>query len=601
MGSMRRGLGQVLFYFTPNRTFDHGRGVINKVKEIQGEEVRNINTGLLISLLNRRLSDFRNKLGFPRDADEKKYIFLKPKRVIGTIFPTVFRCPECGRVYRHSQYEIEKNGIPSCRVCGKKLTQIHHVMVCSCGRIEEVRIPKCRLHGTGDIKLDDTSERYRDFKWVCLKCGRVIEKGLSKRCSCGKDMKPHVHTDSSVYQVHHITAVDMPEINSEFVDDMDNFTLVAGALTKVFRHPDEKRIADFEGGLIEKLKSNLSEKEIEEFREVLNILKNQKEISKNFTHLKKLLRDDEESKSEHVAEIREIMGKDLIEKLYPRRHRIFEYVKIMEDTNIEPIKLEEVMRIEGLSEEKIIKSKKLLHDFGISEIHYTTAFPIVNAVFGYTRLYDEQDSESVVLRAFPAYRGRTPVYVNRIKSEAIFVRLDPTRVLEWLVSNKYPVDEPSETQSKNHSAILRHLDPVEPYRLDEVNEITKAVFGLQHTISHLMIREASVLSGMERTSIAEFHFPEALSFAIYINSSESFMMGGFLTLIVQNLKEWLYGSFESGRRCIYDPVCLENGGGCHACIHLSEMSCQFFNSPDFLDRAFVYGGKGMKGYWERQP
>ncbi|WP_456371097.1 hypothetical protein [Geoglobus sp.] len=223
---------------------------------------------------------------------------------------------------------------------------------------------------------------------------------------------------------------------------------------------------------------------------------------------------------------------------------------------------------------------------------------MVNAVFGYTRLYNDEKPDEITLRAFPTCEGKTPIYVNRICSEAIFVRLDPSRVLKWLSDNGFPVNRPSGVRPRDHSEILRHLDSVEPYTVSEVNKTTRAVFGLQHTISHLMIREASVLSGMERTSISEFHFPEALTFAIYIYASESFMMGGFLTLLVQSLSEWLYGSHESGKRCIYDPVCIDSDGACHACTHLSEISCQFFNSSRFLDRRLVYGGGGLAGYWE---
>jgi hypothetical protein len=51
--------------------------------------------------------------------------------------------------------------------------------------------------------------------------------------------------------------------------------------------------------------------------------------------------------------------------------------------------------------------------------------------------------------------------------------------------------------------------------------------------------------------------------------------------------EWL-SSIRQTRRCVYDPVCYEREGGCHACTHLAETSCRFFNLN--LSRAFLFGG-----------
>jgi hypothetical protein len=47
------------------------------------------------------------------------------------------------------------------------------------------------------------------------------------------------------------------------------------------------------------------------------------------------------------------------------------------------------------------------------------------------------------------------------------------------------------------------------------------------------------------------------------------------------------------RRCVYDPVCSNDGGACHACVHLAETSCRFFNLN--LSRAFLWGGRTIGG------
>ena len=60
-----------------------------------------------------------------------------------------------------------------------------------------------------------------------------------------------------------------------------------------------------------------------------------------------------------------------------------------------------------------------------------------------------------------------------------------------------------------------------------------------------------------------------------------------LSLFEQSLAEWL-AEIRSCRRCVYDPVCIDRGGSCHACTHLAETRCRFFNLN--LGRPFLFGG-----------
>jgi len=119
------------------------------------------------------------------------------------------------------------------------------------------------------------------------------------------------------------------------------------------------------------------------------------------------------------------------------------------------------------------------------------------------------------------------------------------------------------------------------------NPQPRMVFGLLHTLCHLCIRQAALLCGLDRTSLAEYILPRALSFALYCNHRFGATIGALVSLYEQSLYEWL-NAVRENRRCVYDPACVDHGGSCHACTHLAETSCRFFNLN--LGRAFLFGG-----------
>jgi len=58
-------------------------------------------------------------------------------------------------------------------------------------------------------------------------------------------------------------------------------------------------------------------------------------------------------------------------------------------------------------------------------------------------------------------------------------------------------------------------------------------------------------------------------------------------LFEQTFAQWLEGVRDS-QSCVYDPQCHDHNANCHACTHLSETSCRFFNLN--LSRSFLFGG-----------
>lgn len=114
----------------------------------------------------------------------------------------------------------------------------------------------------------------------------------------------------------------------------------------------------------------------------------------------------------------------------------------------------------------------------------------------------------------------------------------------------------------------------------------RMVFALLHTLSHAAVRQASLLCGLDTTSLSEYLLPTALSVAVYCNHRSGATIA-LTALYEQSLAEWL-AAIRGARRCVYDPACREHGASCHFCAYQAENTCRFFNLN--LSRSFLFGG-----------
>jgi hypothetical protein len=164
------------------------------------------------------------------------------------------------------------------------------------------------------------------------------------------------------------------------------------------------------------------------------------------------------------------------------------------------------------------------------------------------------------------------------------------------------------TEPEQWAFLINHLDPVDGYGRFDLNAgdnvegaVTEHVFRLMHTLSHILLKQASTISGFDRTNLSEFLFPRSLSVVIFANNREEFNIGGMNTMVEQQLDNLLGQAEAHGNDCVYDPVCSQRGGACLSCLHVSEISCSYFNQV--LGRDYLYGSRpntarDIFGYWE---
>jgi hypothetical protein len=164
------------------------------------------------------------------------------------------------------------------------------------------------------------------------------------------------------------------------------------------------------------------------------------------------------------------------------------------------------------------------------------------------------------------------------------------RVLRWLAANGVQPTIPAGTNRAlaERAHFIRLFDSTTLFHtLTVADAERRLVFGLLHSLSHSCVKQASLLCGLEKTSLSEYLLPKALTIALYCNHRFGATIGALTALFEQTLSQWLEG-IRTARTCVYDPQCADHGSNCHACTHLAETSCRFFNVN--LSRSFLFGG-----------
>jgi hypothetical protein len=592
---MQRGKNQVMYSFPPKATFSNPKHNLIEISDIMfGDPMEISSEGELIEYVHNRLSAWEGGIGghgLPSPTRDK-WVIAEPETVYSKIFPRVFECMDCGKVHDYSDERIddlEANGLDCKRSsCEGKLTQIHHVGVCpSCSRINSIEVPACDKHGWSYVKLDDRADRYQEFKWRCGACSdTLIQDDFRAFCECGEYMEITVHSASKAMNIHDFTRVDLGKNNvyqSNLQSENEIDPLVIGAYLEEFDHPETtlREMVQKDG------MSNIDTDAIDV--------------------------DDPEA-IEAAKQMFGQIGGDAAPEL------VREAVK-QKVGDVDPpenmrryIQLQEIMEQESARQKASTREKQLMDKMGIQDIGITSEFPLLKGVYGYHRTFNDQedDKPTPAVRTFPQIKvedgdWRTPIYTTRSKTEAAIVKLDPRAIGHWLSEAGYNIEDTQDMDLSDARATLyAEMEPVEAYSTDvetddRYTDITRAVHRLLHTTSHLMMQRASVHSGIEETSFAEYLFTEALAFAIYSNNTENYTAGGLFTLINRNLDDWLLSTLNRGERCMYDSTCAEiRGGACHACLHISEIGCQHFNKN--LSRIDLYGDRIAKevppGFWK---
>lgn len=584
---MVRGKQQLLFSYLPEKTFDYGRiGVFARIDRVQGSERRDVNEDMILAKIRDEVRAWdpahRPTLRDSILGDVGKFVFLDPTGATSSMFPLLFRCQNeaCGHVVDRSSGRLPASATcPACRT--GRLAQMALVRVHQCGALMPLSPPQCRRCGTSGVMALDRrgSERVRDYRWVCRRC-RTAAGGVALRCpQCTDPQSPwmavEVHRARRTYRPHYVTLLNLPGDRMRLLLATDGWW--AGAAAKALDLPEMHGLSLENWAAENRRPSNHDDDDSGIGREDLDALlrrldageitaaeMSQEVAQKRFE--RRAARGGSaaslalaiEQKTGVSRAVWQRSGQEMLE---------FAAIRSSATTVGGPV--------EHLAPETRVAARRL----GLADLSVITDFPITRAVYGYSRI--DNVPGACRINPFPPdpmFSGRFPVLTDVVQADALLVRLDPDLVLTWLAALGHPLHLPpgSNEALAKRACFVDLFDGLQPRStLTNATPQARLVFGLLHSLSHLCVRKAALYCGLDQTSMSEYILPKSLTVAAFSNHRSARSIGAFVSLFEQSLPDWLQ-SVTGASHCIYDPVCADTNGNCHACLHLAETSCRFF-------------------------
>jgi len=605
LGVMRRGKQQIMHRFLPGKTFDFERvATIARVQSIRGIPKTEFNSSVVLrKIASEAMAWDADKRPALRDdilRNPGSFILLDPVEVYAELFPKVFWCQNrlCGRI---ANYEAQDNLNPRCRHCQSGfLAQLRFVKVHRCGEIQPLFPPPCsRCKNNRSMALDTRgSERLTNFRWICRNrgCNTRLQLFAGACPSCQwseanlRNMDIEVHRAGRTYYPHTTVLLNLPNRDLDAFLSVDGWELIAAAKFLELPEVTNKSLADFRPIQINASTSEstggLTGNEVETLTQLLSSGGITPErLAQEMQALHQIRRQEQQSTSSigiaqavvrHTGVLRatwEQAGQEMLEAVMP----------LEANTNVN--------LYDNAGEAAYQPAISTARRLGLSRVTLLTDFPMLTATYGYSRV--DYIPNKCRLNPFPPqyeHHGKYPIFVDQVQADALLLSLNPHRLCTWLERNGFPPTLPT----GNDLAITQRAYFVQLFTdtslyetIERTRPQARMVFGLLHTLSHLCVRQAALLCGLDSTSLSEYILPRALTFAVYSNHRSGATIGALTALFEQTLAEWL-NSIRDTRRCVYDPVCYDREGSCHACTHLAETSCRFFNLN--LGRAFLFGG-----------
>ena len=570
--------------------------------------ISNINEELIKKSIARRVNSFRAAGGVVKEefSDESisELTFCAPalNENVPDIFckmnPLTFYCESCERV--KTEYKaIEAPICPWCQKNGKtiRMKQLQFVYACECGFAEGVK-PVSK----GDLLFKPRLSQFKFFK------PNGQAEDMHRTCpSCNKFIPyPKTATDRKITNAQNGSIVNL--YNQKYADILKQYKsdaefLMLGKWFGVLSDDDFKNILDNPKDFFEPTIRGVDDPEIIRIANAFHVtpeqaLINMGLVDKDSLTLNKLKSEVNELISlESLNERLDCITSDLIE---------FDTLKYPKNKITLKHAIEKGMSVESIIDPQEIYS--LIDKLGINDIQVSEFVQIVNYTYGFTRVRSQPEGSDGSLR-LNGFGGK--VYTNILETEGLLVEFDLLKIYKWLVENDVVSDDveiDNERDAKVWFMENIKLESITPFSTitGENNRITKAVYSLLHTISHLMIISAGVNSGLSRDSLSEIIFPEAGSIFIYPTSSEGVVLGSVSGMFETSLQLFLEGALKDNEICTFDPVCSTNqNGACVACTYLNEVACTHFNKD--LSRSYLYGGSIKinneeivikKGFWK---
>lgn len=604
---MKRGRLQSLFAYLPEQTYnwENNRGRFKGSSQVDTRPL-DIPHGWIIRPLLRLLRGFTyayNRAGQNWQGEDiikrGEFELLEPRTLRGEYYPRMYICPACGRFSESDENPRYQN----CYFCDKKKLQIRFVEYHRCGHIDGLKPPRCQngcngfmiLRGPGGKSIADTRV-VREWRWSCSNC-RTPSRGVFYTCrTCRRETVRVLPSDASqVYYPQYITVINPPSQAD---------------------YPVLESLAVYPAAIAQSL--GLLPEGIDSLRMASNNVEsttNQQMIRQSIASLLGLDINDPTHQQEIDLEINRIMSRRQSVVSTPAWEEVVDSIIEDEEVQIEvgeecislalareasPVTISDLAHVEINDTIKLLyKSRypQALKQFGLAEVTLLQEFPIAHVVAGYTREeFNPNNLDNLLsFNFFSAENGKYPMYGQRVTTEALLFRLDPSCVVDWLsyagVIDNCAVENAIEEIFSRMKPIMSIFEPPQDI-------LTTSILGLIHSFSHKAIRALARLSGLKTDSLSEYILPFNLTFIIYPGARSEFVLGGLEHVFRNYLDECLRSLVEQSR-CVFDPPCSRSRGACAVCLFIGEVACERFNTA--LSRHYLFGGQldeiNWCGYW----
>ena len=618
---MKRGVSQSLYKYLPDSWIDFPvRGderynYIAHVNRWNSEKLDGINKSRLIRVVNQAIDAFvasgkegdsDTTVGFGTGLTMENCTVLSPKHdgdergIVAELSPLTFYCPKCHHVYQYKNADSYLRN-RKCLQCHIELKQFRQIYFCKCGFATDKHPVYCRKCKSSENIT--WSGKLGDYNFHCTKCGEKIP--MLKICdNCGARLTPKIALDPSQYFAYSLSLIDIIDEKVEhFISQTDygSFLAVACWLGLITR--------DELNEVIEKGISSDPETFQNKYRESYDMFIAAGLDSTSAENAATAIAN-KDCGSKYIDIATRLRGQILTspESLAKASEALLEYIFVSELKDRSSLKdaesISRMLNTNAEPEEFEIIAKKN----AISHVQVCGNIPFISCSYGYTREKSEPE-EGVVLHAFrEEHNGIKNIYATKLNTEGVLFEFDRVRILQWLIKNNYISNDdlPNfEDESATKLWFVNNIHPelIKPFsKIDLQNAATFYVYNLIHTLSHLLIRSAAGMCGLDKNSISEYILPSVPAVLVYCQNSQGFNLGALFNLFEAYFDKWMNTAYSNAQKCIFDPICIERYKACTGCLFLNEISCQHFNHD--LDRSLVIGavdrGTGVRhyGFWE---
>jgi len=610
-------------------------------------------------------------------ADRSEFRILAPSSIYVTPFPLVLRCNACGALENHANSKRDHDlvlnstyqratsggsGKPFIRChrpgCNGRMMQIPFVLVHRCGHLSAMTTPPA-ARGRAHLGLRQSAGMYRQNAFFDLDTQENVANAYADMCpTCSVGRTPDA---SMLLKGTPVSGGDafFPQVIQFVALSTKPGQLVSSVQSELLRQtsgPLTGRPKDLAEGVAYGLLGCIGSEALQ--AQLLQILEGGEVSGEEFLAVKaqreKLegeiltlegliakgvpLENALESSKEKLSKltsrmgaaegtfnaVRQYINNDAVLLDLIRQRRTMEAVLLRHDVG----RLGIEQSIEDMPDAvlKLSRSEDWKHvhaTYGVADIAHIPDLKVVLAAVGFTREKREpgrtNDEIAVKLNPFEdrvraAAKGKAAVYAMSAQTEALWIKLDPVKVLEWCVLNAGWEAPPAQVLQSSAGAQAHLLSnsqvltsaPGQATMLSKTLGVPAAApFHLLHTIAHALMLTARRHSGYDSQTLTEYLLPMDLSFLIYVTSVQNYTAGGLLTLFQHYLRRWFEDASLHAFNCAFDPICSDIGSACPGCIQISR-GCETFNAG--VSRAYLHGGHVNKdhglwvpqGFWKAQ-